>query len=117
MMNSAAVAERSSESSDSLITLGRFKEFEAILDYRQWGGGPLELILRGVPIKIPPQSEDKPAWHRLHLTLKGSALNVTLDDQAVIQNQELPRDPPETTLGLNPSGPTDFANLYLRPLP
>jgi hypothetical protein len=31
MMDSAAVADRSSPSSDSVITLGRFKEYEAIL--------------------------------------------------------------------------------------
>jgi nitroimidazol reductase NimA-like FMN-containing flavoprotein (pyridoxamine 5'-phosphate oxidase superfamily) len=37
MMNSAAVAERSSESSDSLITLGRLKEFEAILTRNSMG--------------------------------------------------------------------------------
>jgi hypothetical protein len=100
-----------------LRTGKKLKDFEFILDYRQRGPGEIQLILRGVSIKLPPQPEDKPAWHRLHLALKGATCSFAIDAMPPIINHELPRDPAESTLGLNPTGPTDFANIYLKPLP
>jgi hypothetical protein len=100
-----------------LRTDRKLKDFELMLDYRQRAPGDIQLILRGVSIKLPPQAEDKPAWHRLHLALKGADCSFAIDNLPPILNHELPRDPAESTLGLNPTGLTDFANLYLKPLP
>jgi hypothetical protein len=101
----------------SLRTQAKLKDFEFILDYRHRGPGEIQLILRGVSITLPPQPEDKPAWHRLHLAVKGADCSFAIDERPPIVNHELPADPADTTLGLNPTGPTDFANLYVKPVP
>jgi len=100
----------------TLQTQAKFKDLQAILDYRHRGPGDVQLRLRGQTIQLPPQSEDKPAWHRCHLTLKGPTLTLQIDDQPAT-TQDLPTNPAETTLGLSPTGPTDFANLYVKTLP
>jgi hypothetical protein len=99
-----------------LRTEQKFKDFELIVDYRRWGAEP-QIIVRNVPIQMPGLPEDKPAWHRARITLKGSALGVRVDDQVIPLNVNFPADITEATLGLNPSGNCDFANLYVRPLP
>ena len=97
-----------------LRTERKFKDFEMIVDYRQWGAEP-QIIVRNVPIRMPGLPEDKPAWHRAQITLKGSALGLRVDD--VPLNVKFSADVTEATLGLNPSANCDFANLYVRPLP
>jgi hypothetical protein len=99
-----------------LRTERKFKDFEMIIDYRQWGGQP-QIILRNVPIKLPPLEQDKPVWHRAHVTVKGSALDVRVDDAPVPMNVEFPAGVIEAPIGVNPSGTTEFANIYVKPLP
>jgi hypothetical protein len=94
----------------------KVKNFELIVDYRQWGGEPPQIIVRDVPIQLPALPQDKPAWHRAHITLKGSALGVNVDDLPIPLNVKFPADVSEAAIGLNPSGTTDFANIYLKPL-
>src|SRR5207248_1613447 len=58
----------------TLQTQRKLRDFELIVDYRQWGGEPPRIIVRNVPIQIPSLAEDKPAWHRAQLTIKGSSV-------------------------------------------
>jgi hypothetical protein len=100
-----------------LRTDRKLKDFEFIIDYRHRGPGEIQLIVRGVSIKLPPQAEDKPAWHRLQLAVKGADCSFAIDAKPPLINAELPRDPAESSLGLSPGGVADFANLYIKALP
>jgi hypothetical protein len=70
--------------------------------------------------KFTPFKELKPAgqWNRLHATLTGKSLKVTVNGANALEG-DVTLDPPPPSKGwfaLRPGGEMDFANLFVRPL-
>ena len=54
-------------------------------------------------------------WHRIEVTVRGEKLNVVLDGQSVAKGLSPPVDS-VSQFTLEPVGPADFANIYIREL-
>lgn len=67
----------------------------------------------------PKAKADKPIgeWNRMIITMKGDRLTVTLNDQVVIENAQLPGTPKEDPIGFQHHGSRiDFANIWIKEL-
>ena len=79
---------------------------------------------RSMPTEIragvtPKSSADKPLgqWNRFVITMKGDRLTVTLNEQMVINEAQLPGIPAVGPIGLQHHGDTiEFSNIFIREL-
>ena len=108
-----------------LTTIEEFGDFGFVVDVRlKTDSGPAEIQLRGAKgVHIVLNADDpvfkellsKTGWNRLEGTLNGQRLKASLNGTAVI-DREYEGIPATGPLQLSPSGPIDFANLYVRDL-
>jgi hypothetical protein len=125
-VNDWVLSYTGSDAVDSLLTTEQeFGDFGFVVDVRRKAeSGPAEIRLRGssdVHIGLKPDDPaykdlfSKTGWNRFEGTLQGTRLNVTLNGMTVIERDydDIPASGP---LQLSPSGPINFANLYIREL-
>ena len=81
----------------------------------------LQLFLRGVEpmIQCDLQSEEwrkilpEGSWHRIHGRSKGDKLTLEVDGVELWRDRPVTGPPRRGPLALAPSGPIDFANLFV----
>ncbi len=119
---------KSAASDPNLWTHTAPADYQLIADWR-WQAEPaakgLPFLLRGArPLPAPVLQaiqqrlsgrQERGAWHRLEVTLRGSALTLVLNGERVVDAAPWPEAGPPAPLGLAHQGvPVEFANLYLR---
>jgi hypothetical protein len=105
----------------SLRSQNKYKALELILDFRQPTAAQFFVYVGGYNLMVlppaPAAAGAKPGWRRLHVKYTGPALSATVDGAAIPIDWK-PGDPVrEAPLIFNPTTPTDFANVYVKPLP
>lgn len=110
--------------SDSLASEAVFGDFGFVFDVRRKQDSAVNVFLRGdgAAIMIHPDNPQfarqlSPAgkWDRFEGELRGSRLTLWVNGERVIENEDL-RVPPKGALRFSPTGPADFANIYVREL-
>ena len=89
-------------------------DFELIVDVNS--AGPVELIVRGRRIEVPPLGE-KGGWRRVGVSAAGGTVSANVDgkEAAVGPMAAAIRASDQSILGLSPKAAAEFANVYVRP--
>ena len=104
-------------------TTESFSDFSFIFDVRvSKKTAPCRVLLRGSPaaaVNIDPALYTRHltlngrGWNRFEGLLKGNRLNLTLNGRELFNNKELKGIAPKGPIKILPSGPIDFANVYV----
>lgn len=118
---------KSDATRSAIETVENFDNFGFVFDVRRnENSGIVDVLLRGSPdatISIDPDDDELRkhsgsgrGWDRFEGTLQGNILNLSVNGQSLIRNRRLGELPENGPLILAPSGPVDFANVYVRKL-
>jgi hypothetical protein len=99
--------------STGLLRMDKWSDFELIVDVSS--AAPAEVIVLGRTVKIDPINPGKAAWRRAHITSKSDRVTATVDDKQVpVTEPPDGKNPFDWSIGLKPTAPADFANVYLK---
>ena len=118
---------KSNADTASIETASSFGNFGFVVDVRRKeNSGVVQILLRdskAAAITIDPSDRELKkhlgeglGWARLEGTLKGSTLNLKVNGQDFITDRHVGDIPASGPLRIVPSGPVDFANVYVRDL-
>lgn len=112
-----------SEDADALRSTKEFGDVGFIVDFRlNDQSGPCDLHLRGARVITLDRGNSKQnellaqgrGWNRIEGTLIGDRLNLTLNGTRLIEDRVVADVSASGALAIKPSGPIDFANIYVR---
>lgn len=120
-------SEQESPQNTSISTNDSFGDIGFIIDVR-FGRSPkkVKIAFRDAKpgaITLDPESSDlKPLlekqgqWNRIEATIQGHRLSTSVNGKAWLTDLELTGLPARGPIRIEPYGPTDFANIYIRHL-